>query len=475
MNAIRLLVGYALTIFNIVMLSYFFLANGVYTVLMMLSLRATWLHMRRLEYQGLDTLHDSPLTPAVAIIIPAWNEQDVIVNAVRSALQVEYPGLQVIVVDDGSSDLTLERLVQGFGLAPKKRTYHANIPTAAIRAYYGTPSIPNLLVVSKIRGGKPDALNAGINLCRAPYFCNLDADCVLETDALLRLMEPVIHSRVHTVVSGGIVRILNGCTTRDGRVVKVCLPPSWLERFQLVEYLRSFLFGRTGWNLLGGTLIVSGALAVFHRATVMEAGGFCRDTVTEDMDLIVQLHHWAGLHNRAIRMSFTVDPVCWTECPSTLEMLGRQRRRWQLGLCQTLWKHADILFARNYGVVGWLSFPFHAYVEGLGAAVEFFGYLLVPVGVWLRLIPPAMLVVFILLGIAYGGFLSVGAVLLEELTYRHYPRVRDLLTLLAFAVFENIGYRQLVLSFRFQGVMNFLTGKYHWESIVHSGAVAKQP
>jgi cellulose synthase/poly-beta-1,6-N-acetylglucosamine synthase-like glycosyltransferase len=462
----------SVNLFNLVILSYFFLGNGIYTILMLLSLRATWIHMRRLAYQGLDALRESPLTPPVTIIIPAWNEEDVIVNCVRSALQADYPRLRVIVVDDGSTDLTIDRLVESFQLLEMDGAYRPSVPTAPIRAFYINTEIPNLLVVSKVRGGKPDALNAGINLCRSPYFCNLDADCLLDRDALLRLMDPIVNSPVETVVSGGIVRVLNGCETRNGRVVKVGLPPSVLERFQVVEYLRSFLFGRTGWHLLGGTLIVSGAFAVFHRATVIEAGGFCHDTVTEDMDLIVQLHHWAAENNRKIRMSFTSDPVCWTECPSSLTMLARQRRRWQLGLCQTLWKHSEILFGGKYGTVGWLSFPFHAYVEGLGAAAEFLGYLLVPLGFLLGIVPPFFLVVFILLGFIYGSFLSVGAVLLEELTYRRYPRFRDLLTLLVFAMFENIGYRQLVLYYRFQGVLKFIAGSRRWEKVSHAGANA---
>jgi cellulose synthase/poly-beta-1,6-N-acetylglucosamine synthase-like glycosyltransferase len=459
--------------FNLVVLSYFFLGNGVYTFLMLLSLRATLAHMRRMTYQGLEEMRHSPMTPPVTIIIPAWNEQDVIVNSVRSALQVEYPELRVIAVDDGSTDMTLDRLVKSFELLEMDGAYHPSIPTGSIRTYYLNPAIPNLLVVSKIRGGKPDALNAGINLCRSPYFCNLDADCLLERDALLRLMEPIVNSSVETVVSGGIVRILNGCETRNGRVIKVGLPGKWLERFQVVEYLRSFLFGREGWHLLGGTLIVSGAFAVFRRSAVIEAGGFCHDTVTEDMDLVVQLHRWGADNNHKIRTSFTADPVCWTECPSTLPVLASQRRRWQLGLCQTLWKHREILFRRKYGIVGWLSFPFHSYIEGFGAAVEFLGYLFIPLGLFLGLVSPGLLLISMLLGFLYGGFLSVGAVLLEEITYRRYPRLRDLATLLVFAIFENIGYRQLVLCFRFQGILKFLAGSHRWEKVAHYGAIAQ--
>lgn len=468
----RLLLIDWITGFNLIVLSYFFLGNGIYTILMLLSLRATWLHIRRMAYHDLDALRISLLTPPVTVIIPAWNEQDVIVDSVRSALRSDYPEFQVIVVDDGSTDGTIARLVEAFELSPADGPYQSTLPTAPLRAFYRCPKVPNLLVVSKVRGGKPDALNMGINLCRSPYFCNLDADCLLERDALLRLMDPIVNSGKTTVVSGGILRILNGCETKGGRVLRVGLPRTWLERFQVVEYLRSFLFGRTGWHLLGGTLIVSGAFAVFHRATVIEAGGFSQDTVTEDMDLIVQLHQWAADHHRQIRMSFTSDPVCWTECPSTIRMLAHQRRRWQLGLCQTLWKHSEILFGRKYGIVGWLSTPFHTYVEGFGAAVEFMGYLLVPLAIYLGIVPRGLLLVFVLLGFIYGGFLSVGAVLLEELTYRRYPRFRDLMILLMFAILENVGYRQLVLYFRFQGVLKFMTGSRRWEKVAHVGATA---
>jgi cellulose synthase/poly-beta-1,6-N-acetylglucosamine synthase-like glycosyltransferase len=468
----RLFLENSVALFNIIVLSYFFLGNGFYTVLLLLSLRATSIHVRRLTYQGLDALRKSPLTPPLTIIIPAWNEAGVITHAVASALQADYPQLQIIVVDDGSTDLTLDRLIENFQLVEIDGTYHPTLPTAPLRAFYLNPEIPNLLVVSKVRGGKPDALNAGINLCRSPYFCNLDADCLLERDALLRLMDPIVNSTVETIVSSGIVRILNGCATRNGRVVKVGLPSRALERFQVVEYLRSFLCGRTGWHLLGGTLIVSGAFAVFHRPTVIEAGGFCHDTVTEDMDLVVSLHQWAADKHRKVHISFTSDPVCWTECPASLTMLARQRRRWQLGLCQTLWKHSAILFRQKYGIVGCLSFPFHSYVEGLGAAVETLGYLLLPLGFLFGLVSPFVLLVFVLLGFIYGSFLSVGAVLVEELTYRRYPRFRDLLTLLGYAAFENFGYRQLILYFRFQGTLKFLAGSRHWEKVSHAGVKA---
>ncbi len=460
---------HALIFFNLLILSYFVVGNGVYTALMFMSLRAIWIHSRRLAYQGLSELRGSSLTPPVTIIVPAWNEEHIIVETVRSALGVDYPSSSVIVVDDGSTDSTLKRLVAAFKLAPLDQAYHPSLPTSAVRCFYFNPHIPNLLVVHKQRGGKPDALNTGINLCRTPYFCCLDADCILERDSLLRLMDPILRSPKETIVSGGIVRIINGCTGRSGQLVKVGLPATSLERFQVVEYLRSFLTGRNGWSLLGGTVIVSGALALFQHKAVIEVGGFSGDTVTEDMDLIITLRHWAADHKRDIEMSFTCDPVCWTECPASLRMLKRQRRRWQLGLCQTLRKHRKMLFRRRYGMVGLFSLPFHLYVEGLGTIVEFLGYLLVPLSFFGGLISPALLILLILLGLAYGGFLSVGAVLLEEMTYRRYPKPRDLLVLLAYGMLENVGYRQLILFFRVQGTMKFLFGPHRWEKVMHKG------
>jgi cellulose synthase/poly-beta-1,6-N-acetylglucosamine synthase-like glycosyltransferase len=461
---------HAMNMFNVVIVSYFFMANGMYTILMILSLGSVWLHNRRLTYQGLDELRESAVTPPATILVPAWNEQDVIVESVRSILRTDYPALEVIVIDDGSTDESMDRLIAAFRLVKMDLIYRPRLATKAVKGFYMNPRLPNLLVISKENGGKPDALNVGINMCRTPYFCTLDADCILERDALLRLMRPIVRSPENTVASGGIVRILNGCEVKDGKVVSVGLPKTAVERFQVVEYLRSFLFGRTGWDLLGGTLIVSGAFAVFHRETVMEAGGFLHDTVTEDMDLIVQIHRWATHHKRKIKMKFTSDPVCWTECPAQITMLGRQRRRWQMGLCQTLWKSSEMLFNGKYGAIGMLSFPFHLYVEALGSVVEFLGYFMVPLALLFGMVPVPLFILFVVLSLVYGSFLSVGAVLLEELTYRRYPGFRDLMILLIYAVLENIGYRQLVLLYRVQGVVRFITGFRSWEKVTHVGA-----
>jgi len=446
---------------------YFIAGNGVYLLLMFLSVASVWLHKRSRGYEDLHLLRQSAATPPVTIIMPACDEQEVIVDSVRSVLKTDYPGLQVCVVDDGSSDATLDRLIEAFNLAPMALISRPRLPSRRVRSFLVSPEYPNLLVISKDRGGKPDALNAGLNACRTPYFCTLDSDCILEHDALLRLMWPVVHSPEPITVSGGIVRVLDGCEVADGQVVYADVPRGALQRFQVVEYLRSFLFGRTAWDLLGGTVIVSGAFALFHRETVLDAGGFLSDTVTEDMELVVRLRRWAADHDRVLRTNFTSNPVCWAQCPPNRRMLKRQRRRWQLGLCQTLWKHRRMILNPRFGLLGLVSLPFQVLIEALGPVVELLGYVATlllacfdPSRLW-------FLISVVLAGLACAGVFSVSAVVLEEMTHHRYRSTRSLAILLLCALVENVGYRQITLWYRFQGVLRFFTGLHHWEKVEH--------
>ncbi len=457
----------ALILFNVVLAVYFLIGNGGYGVLVIASWVSVWICKRRHSYENLQPLRESPSTPPVTVIIPALNEQEIIVDAVRTVLCNDYPGIQVVVVDDGSSDETLARLASAFELGPINLIPRCPLRTRPVRAFHLSRTLPNLMVVSKENGGKPDALNAGLNVCRTPYFCTLDADCILEPDAILRLMCRVVRSPLNVVASGGTVGVLNGCTVAEGKVTKVNLPRTGLERFQVIEYMRSFLFGRTGWSRMGGTLIISGAFALFHRQTVVEAGGFNGDTVTEDMELVVRLRRWALEHGRTIRTAFSSDPVCWVLCPDTLEMLGRQRRRWQLGLCQTLWKNRAMFFDPAFGTLGSLSLPFHALVEALGTVVEAVGYIMIPLAAWLDPALLSFLVPLVLFSLAYSALISLAAVVLEESTHRLYPTARQLATMLPYALLENFGYRQLLLWYRCAGVARFLTGFHKWETVAH--------
>jgi len=454
---------------NWVFLFYFLAANAVYTILMCVSLYAVSLHSRFAAEKPYGDMADSPVTPPVTLIVPAFNEENAIVHTVLSLLRLNYPEKEILVVDDGSTDRTLARLIERFRLRRVDVIYREALKGTAVTGFYHNPERPQLFIMSVEHGGKPAALNAGINMARSPYFCTVDADSIIESDALLRLMAPVVQSSLNTVVSGGIVRIANGCTVDHGKITKIDLAPSWLERCQTVEYIRTFLFGRPGWNALNATFITSGAFCLLHRQSVIEAGGFSRETVTEDIDMIATLRRYLTAQKRKYRIVFTSDPICWTEAPATLKMLARQRRRWQLGLTQTVMKNFDMIFNPRFGAMGILSMPFHAFLEAIGCLVEVCGTFLIPLSYVLGAIPPSTFVLFLLLAVGYGTLFSMGSVVLEELTLHRYPSWKHVLILMGYAVVENLGYRQMVALFRAHGVLQYFFRRKSWEAVQHKG------
>jgi cellulose synthase/poly-beta-1,6-N-acetylglucosamine synthase-like glycosyltransferase len=434
-----------------------------------ISLYTVSLHSKFAAKIGYGDLTDSPVTPPVALLVPAFNEQDAIVQTVESLLILNYPEKEIIVIDDGSTDDTAQRMIEHFHLQKMDLVYRAALPANAPFAFYHNPRVPELLLVCKENGGKPDALNVGINLARSPYFCTVDADSIIEKEALLRLMAPIVHSNVNTIVSGGVVRIANGCTFENGQISEIHLPKSWIERCQVVEYIRTFLFGRPGWNFFNATFICSGAFCLLQRESVILAGGFSTDTVTEDIDMIATLHRYMKSKKYKYRMVFTTDPICWTEAPDKLDMLARQRRRWQLGLMQTVMKHNTMIWNPRYGLMGMFSMPFHAYVEAIGCVVEAAGLILLPFSFLVGAMPFSLFLLLMFLAVGYGTLLSIGSVLLAEATVRRYPRYQDVLTLLLFALVENFGYRQVVTFIRAHGVLQYFYGRQKWEAVEHRG------
>jgi len=454
---------------NTVILLYFLAANIVYTFLMVISLYTVSMHSKFAARIGYGDLADSPVTPPVALIIPAFNEQDAVVATVASLLDLNYPEKEIVVVDDGSTDDTALRLIQHFQLQRMDLVFRPAVNCKKPFAFYHNPDVPELLLISKENGGKADALNVGISMARSPYFCTVDADSIIERDALLRLMAPIVHSNLNTVVSGGVVRIANGCTLENGQIRDIRLPKTWLERCQVVEYIRTFLFGRPGWNFLNATFICSGAFCLLQNESVVLAGGFTTDTVTEDIDMIATLHRYLKDKGWKYRMIFTTDPVCWTEAPNNIATLAKQRRRWQLGLMQTVMKHNRMIGDPRFGLMGMFSMPFHAYIEAAGCVVEAAGTILLPFSFLVGAMPFGLFLLLMFLAVGYGTLLSMGSVLLAEATVRRYPSYRDVLTLILFSLVENFGYRQMVTFFRAQGVLQYLMGSRKWELVAHRG------
>lgn len=453
---------------TVLVVSYFLVLNGTYLLTSLLAFRQLRRYGARLKTLDLERLVASDGVPPVTLVAPAFNEEAGCVESVQALLSLRYPDVRVLVVNDGSKDRTLERLVQAFELAPAPRIRTSDLPSAPIREVYRSRRYPNLTVIDKENGGKADALNAGIAFCQTPLFCAMDADTLLERDALLRVVRPFLED-ARTVAVGGILRIVNGCTVRRGEVIQVGLPANLLARFQVLEYLRAFLAGRMGWDALNATLIISGAFGLFRRSAVVAAGGYATDTVGEDMELVVRLHRTLREAKEPYRIRFVPDPVAWTECPERLRVLGRQRDRWQRGLAQTLVRHRSMLLNPRHGRVGMLSYPFFFFLEMLGPLIELLGYLALPILLLLGRVDLAFALVFLAVSVGLGMVLSLLAVALEELSFRRYPRRGDLWRLFGLALLENMGYRQLQAWWRLKGLWSALRRSEQWGAMERRG------
>ena len=452
-------------------LAYFLSINMAYLALNYISVFSIIDYMRghRADYLPKSL---ASYQPPVSILIPAFNEQGTIVSSVHSLLGLTYPEFEILVVNDGSEDNTLDEVIEAFAMVEFPEAYRRRIETKQVAKIYVSSRYPQVRLVDKENGGKADALNAGINCARYPLFCVVDADCILQQDSLSRVVRPFLEDP-KTVAVGGVVRVLNGCTVHDGFLEKIELPRNLLAKFQLVEYLRAFLFGRLGWSPLNALLVISGAFGVFYKERIIAVGGYRSGTVGEDMDLVVRLHKSLRREKRPYRITFVPDPICWTEAPTDLKSLKTQRMRWQRGLAESLAPNFGLMFNRHGGAVGWLAFPFMVLFEFIGPVIEVLGYTaMIPLYLF-DLIPLQSFLVFLFVSIGMGVLLSTNALFLEELSFQMYPRSGQQLRLFGIAILENFGYRQLNSVWRFMAVVKwlfFFWRKSRWGSISRDGS-----
>lgn len=450
-------------------LLYFIAINGIYLTL---NVSAFFAIRRYIAVQGAASLPPiyTGFELPVSIIVAAFNEEVTICDSVRALLQLEYTDFEVIVVNDGSLDKTLEVLTEEFSLQQVPEVYRDRIQTRTVRGIYRSRSYPNLKVLDKENGRKADASNAGINVAQFPLVCVVDADSVLQRDSLRRVVQPFLEDSA-TIAVGGTVRIANGCKVSQGFIERIDLPGNPLALFQIVEYLRAFLFGRLGWSPINALLIISGAFGVFHKETVVAAGGYRHDAIGEDMELVVRLHRQARLAGKQYKITFVPDPVCWTDAPTTLKDLRSQRMRWQRGLAEVLSMHRKLFFSPRAGVVGWVALPFFLVFELLGPLIEIIGFIFLIVAAWSGWIDYTSMAIFMFVAIALGTLLSVSALLLDELSFKVYPRLRDTLILFAAAIGENLGYRQLISIWRLVALVKWMCGvEARWDSISRTGS-----
>lgn len=400
----------------------------------------------------------------ISLLIPAYNEEENIVSNIRSLLKIDYPQFEIVVVNDGSTDHTHEKVVEAFGLYPIETAVKTSLPTKEFRGVYYNIEYPNLIYVDKENGGKSDALNAGINISSYPLFACLDADSRIEPDALLKLSIEFLKN-TDTIVAGGLVRIANGFKIRDGRVSGFSMPPRMIERFQIVEYYRSFLSGRVSWGATNSMLIVSGAFGVFQKQAVVEVGGYKTNTIGEDMEIVVRLHEYMRAHKRKYKIIFCEDSVCWTQGPMSLRDIRSQRRRWQIGLMDTLLAHKRLFLNPRYGSVGLLAVPYNWVFELLGAVVEALGYAIIPFSLVMGELNLFFFTLYFLLAVLLGVVLSMGSLILEQYTRKSVMSAKQCLSLSLYALLENFGYRQAITLFRLEGILKYRKLRKTWGKI----------
>jgi cellulose synthase/poly-beta-1,6-N-acetylglucosamine synthase-like glycosyltransferase len=460
-----------LAIFNFVeafLIFYVGSINAIYFLLIVIGFFALRQTRDRMSPDERDALLRSPLLPGVAVLAPAYNESATCRESVRAMLGLRYPNHEVIVINDGSKDDTLAVLIEEFKLYRSGRMPTGTLAHKPIRAIYESREPLRLVVIDKENGGKADSLNAGINVARAPLVCAVDSDSLMESDALLYVAEPFLHDET-TLASGGIIRVVNGCTVEGGRVTEVRAPRKLVPLFQAVEYLRAFLGGRVAFTFLNALLIISGAFGLFRRDAVLKAGGYLTSTVGEDMELVVRLHRLWREAKQRYNIVFVPEPVCWTEVPETLTILKRQRNRWQRGTVDSVGLHKRMLLNPRYGVLGTFAMPYFFLFEMLGPPIELLGYILTIGGWAFGLIATEVAMLFFIVSILFGILLSMSSIVLEELTQRRYPRASDIARLFLAAVVENFGFRQLLTIWRTKGLIDGLRGKQGWGAMERRG------
>lgn len=460
--------GDLIRLFDLFMVAYFGVLTIVTTAMAIVGWRAVEEYVRRRPLRDYGYVARSPLSLPVSILVPAYNEAPVIAASIRALIASQFVNLEVIVVNDGSTDDTMGQLRAAFGLVLTSRVPRDHLPTLPIRGIWVSPDEPRLVVIDKENGGKADSLNAALCYARYPLVCAIDADTMLDPAALSRLVWEFQVSP-DTVATGGIVRVLNGSVVQDGRILQVRTPRRFIDNIQILEYLRAFLGARLGWSRLGMLLIISGAFGLFRREVVVAAGGYDTTTVGEDAELVLRLHRYHRERGLPCRITFFPDPICWTEAPGDLRTLVRQRDRWQRGLVEMLWRHRDMIGRRRFGRVGTLALPYFVVFELLGPLLELLGLVAIVATVVFGLASTELVILVALLSVTYGFVLSILAILMEERAFRRYPGWRCLARLLLAAVVENLGYRQLMMLVRIRALLTAHRSSGRWGEMPRVG------
>lgn len=447
-------------IFNNIFLIYATFLFLIYILVAVFSTSELASYVKRNKHFRYNTIRSYKILPSISVIAPAYNEEDNLVENIRSLLSLKYPKVEVIIVNDGSNDNSFEKVIERYEMVKVNYAYNEPIKTKKIRGIYKSlnHAYSNLVLVDKENGGKADALNAGINISRSELFLAIDVDCIIESDSILRMVKPFLEedSNKKVIASGGVVRIANSCKIEDGQVVKVDYPKSIWAKFQVLEYFRAFTLGRMAWSKINGLLIISGAFGLFDKRIVIAVNGYDTNTVGEDFELVVRMRKYMHrVEKKKYKVAFIPDPLCWTEVPSTLKVLSRQRNRWARGSIETILKHKDMYMNPKYGRIGLVSFPYWVLFEWFAPILESIGILYFTVALILGMVNYNIFLLVLLLVFSFSVFFSSFAVFYETYLFNKYKGYRFLFKIILVAMIELIVFHPMNVFFALKGNYDF--------------------
>ncbi|WP_026946581.1 glycosyltransferase family 2 protein [Algoriphagus marincola] len=459
-------------VFGVIFMILSFSVVTLYLLIMILSALEMRDFRRKNRFADYQDIITSPIAPGVSILAPAFNEESNIVQNVKSLLALHYGKFEVVIINDGSKDQTLNRLIEAFELKKTSFFYQSQIETAPVRGVYRSEnkSFRRLWVIDKENGGKADALNAGINISTMEILACIDVDCILASDSITRMVRPFMEETNKKVVAvGGAIGIANNCDVKDGTVTKYRVPKSRIGKFQVVEYCRAFLMGRMAWSRINGLMLISGAFGFFKKDLVMAVGGYFPKTVGEDMELVVRLRRYLEERDIPYRVAFVPDPLCWTEVPEDEKVLGRQRNRWMRGTIETLQLHNKVGYNSRFRVLGLVSYPFWSIFEKMGPILEISGLIytliLLLIGDFSAVYFFSLILMIYFLSLLVSAF----SILYEQIAYNNYKDKNDLRSLIRTILLEPLFIHPKVVLWGLKGHIDFIAGRGGWGKMIRAG------
>ncbi|WP_348822883.1 glycosyltransferase family 2 protein [Flavobacterium aestuarii] len=448
-----------------------------YLVLAHLSTRELREYLKKNSFADYEVLLTSEFAPSLSLIAPAYNEGFTIEENVKSLLSLNYNNYQVIVVNDGSKDNSMEILIKTYDLTLTELDIHPKIETKKIKGLYVSrnAAYKKLIVVDKENGGKADALNVGLNIAQNPYVVCIDVDCILDKDSLLKLAKPFLESYGKRVIAtGGVVRIANQCIIKNGRLFEVNIPDLMLPRIQVLEYLRAFLLGRMAWGRLDGLLLISGAFGAFDKEIALLAGGYDTKTVGEDMELVVRMRRYMLENKLPYTVRYIPDPLCWTEAPEDFKIFKKQRSRWMRGTIETLSFHRKMFLNPKYKLLGMISIPYWTLFEFLAPAIEFIGLMITVIFIILGMLNWHFFILLVLFVYFFAVMFSVIALYSEEYSFHKYPKQADFFKLLIAAFIEPFYFHPMAVYAALAGYKEKIMGTKGWGEMTRKGFSKKE-